>query len=174
MHGAGTLMRALSLSGLIAALVLVAPAARAQKAPPPAVVVTPVPVENVAPVSSFIGHVQAIESVQIVPRVTAFIESEPVAQGSHVKAGQVLFQLQKAQYQAAVQAAQAKLDAAKAALENSQRQYERALKLAKQGFEAKANLDVATATRDQDQANVLAAQANLAQAALDYGYTTIV
>ena len=82
---------------------------QAPNQPAPAVVVTPAHVENVAPVSSFIGHVQAIQSVQIVPRVTAFIEDEPTPQGSDVKAGQVLFVLQKAQYEAAVQSAQAKL-----------------------------------------------------------------
>jgi membrane fusion protein, multidrug efflux system len=141
--------------------------------PAPAVVVTPARVENVAPVSSFIGHVQAIQSVQIVPRVTAFIDDEPTPQGSDVKAGQVLFVLQKAQYEASVQSAQAKLASAKAALANAQRQYDRAAQLAARGYEATANLDTTTATRDQDQAAVLAAQAALTQAQLDLGYTTI-
>ena len=139
----------------------------------PAVVVTPAHVENVAPVSSFIGHVQAIPSVQIVPRVTAFIEDEPTPQGSDVKAGQVLFVLQKAQYEAAVQSAQAKLASANAALANTQRQYERAAQLATRGYEATANLDVARANRDQAQADVLGAQAALTQAQLDLSYTTI-
>ncbi len=141
--------------------------------PTPAVVVTPAHVENVAPVSSFIGHVQAIQSVQIVPRVTAFIEDEPTPQGSDVKAGQVLFALQKAQYEAAVQSAQAKLASANAALANTQRQYERAAQLATRGYEATANLDVARANRDQAQADVLGAQAALTQAQLDLSYTTI-
>src|SRR3954451_17167853 len=97
--------------------------------PTPAVVVTPVRVENVAPVSSFIGHVQAIQSVQIVPRVTAFIEDEPTPQGSDVKAGQVLLVLEEARYEDAVQSAQAKLASANASLANTQRQYERASQL---------------------------------------------
>src|SRR3954453_205898 len=141
--------------------------------PAPAVVVTTARVENIAPVSSFIGHVQAIQSVQIVPRVTAFIEDEPTPQGSDVKAGQVLFVLQKAQYEAAVQSAQAKLTSTQAALANTQRQYERAAQLATRGYEATANLDVARANRDQAQADVLSAQAALTQAQLDLGYTTI-
>jgi membrane fusion protein (multidrug efflux system) len=142
--------------------------------PAPAVIVTPARVENVAPVSSFIGHVQAIQSVQSVPRVTAFIEDEPTAQGSDVKSGQVLFVLQKAQYEAAVPSAEAKLASTKAALANAQRQYARAAQLAARGYEPTANLDTATATRDQAQADVLAAQAALTQAQLDLGYTTIV
>ncbi len=143
-------------------------------APPPAVLVAPIRVENVAPSYSFIGHVIAIQSVQVVARVTAFIEKEPAKQGSDVKAGAVLFELQKAQYQAALQSAQAQLDNANAALRQAQLAYDRAAQLNKQGFEAQANLDQATATRAQDQANVLGAQANLAQAALNLSYCTIV
>ncbi len=72
-----------------------------------------------------------------------------------------------------MQAAQAQLDSANAALRQAQLAYDRAAQLNKQGFEAQANLDQATATRDQDQANVLGAQANLAQAALNLSYCTI-
>ncbi|HJU19396.1 MAG TPA: efflux RND transporter periplasmic adaptor subunit [Stellaceae bacterium] len=161
---------------LAAALValLAGPGAHAQSAaPPPAVTVAPVAVEDVAPVYTFIGHVTAIHSVKIVPRVTAFIDSVPVRQGSEVKAGQVLFQLQKAQYQAAVQAAQAKLLSAQAGLRQAQLAYQRAAQLSARGFEAQANLDQATATRDQAQASVLSAQADLTQAQLDLGYCTI-
>ncbi|MBV9117118.1 MAG: efflux RND transporter periplasmic adaptor subunit [Acetobacteraceae bacterium] len=143
-------------------------------APPPAVLVAPIRVENVAPVYSFIGRVVAIQSVQVVARVTAFIEKEPAKQGSDVKAGETLFELQKTQYQAAVQAAQAQLDGANAAVRNAQLAYDRSSRLAKQGFEAQANFDQATATLQQNQSNVLAAQANLTQAALNLSYCTIV
>lgn len=142
--------------------------------PAPAVTVVPVQVQDVAPENTFIGRVTPIQSVQVVPRVTAFIEDVPVKQGSDVKAGEVLFQLQKTQYQAAVQAAQAQLDSAKAALQNAQLAYQRSARLAKQGVAAQATLDQDTATRDQDAAQVLAAQANLAQAALNLSYCTIV
>ncbi len=176
----------MSRAGLLAAAVLLAlgavsAPAVAQKAggaagapPPPAVLVTPIRVENVAPSYSFIGHVVAIQSVQVVARVTAFIEKEPAKQGSDVKAGETLFELQKTQYQAAVQSAQAQLDGANAAVRNAQLVHDRAARLANQGFEAQANLDQATATLQQDQANVLAAQANLAQAALNLSYCTVV
>lgn len=146
---------------------------QSDQTPPPAVTVAPVVVKDVAPVYSFIGHVIAIQSVQVVPRVTAFIEEVPVKQGSHVKAGQALYLLQKAQYEAALQSAQAQLASAQAALRNSQLAYERAAKLNQQGFEAQSNLDQATATRDQNQAGVLAAHAQVVQAGLDLSYCTI-
>ena len=111
--------------------------------------------------------------MQIVPRVTAFIDTVPVEQGSDVKAGQVLFQLQKSQYQAALTGAQAQLSSARAAVENDQFAYQRAFRLNKQGFEAQSNLDQATANRDQAKAAVLSAQASLDQAALNLSYCTI-
>ncbi|HSU07464.1 MAG TPA: efflux RND transporter periplasmic adaptor subunit [Acetobacteraceae bacterium] len=142
--------------------------------PPPAVTVATVQVEDVAPVSSFVGRVAAIQSVQIAARVTAFMENVAVKEGSDVKAGQLLFELQKAPYQAAVQAAQASLDKANAAYRQSQLAYERQSQLRQQGVSAQATLDQALATRDSDAADVLAAQANVATAALNLSYCTIV
>jgi len=153
------------------ALVGVAPALAAT--PLPSVIVSPVETANIAPSFSNIGHVIAIQSVKIVPRVTAFIDQVNFVQGSTVKAGQVLFTLQQDQYQAALESAQAQLASAQAALENAQLQYERAARLNATGFEATANLDSDIATRNEDQANVLAAQANLANAQLNLGYCTI-
>jgi membrane fusion protein (multidrug efflux system) len=142
-------------------------------APLPSVVVTPVVSANIAPSTSNIGHVIAIQSVKIVPRVTAFIDQVNVAQGSFVKTGEVLFTLQKAQYEAALQTAQANLQSAQAALENAQLVYERGSRLNSTGFEAESSLDQAIATRDEDQANVLSAKANLANAELNLSYCTI-
>lgn len=163
------LLLGLALAGMSRASWAQAPAG----APPPAVSVVTVPVQDVAPAYSFIGHVEAIQSVAIVPRVTAFIEAEPVKDGSEVKAGETLIQLQKTQYEAAVQSAQAQLDTAQAQLVQAQRAYARAAELAQKGFEAQANLDQATATRDGAQAAILSAQASLAQAALNLSYCTI-
>ncbi len=165
--------RALLLAGLLALLPARFAASVEPDPPPPAVTVAPVVLKDVAPVYSFIGRVVAIQSVQIVARVTAFIDDIPVKQGSDVKAGQVLYQLQKAQYEAAVQSAGAQLDSAKAALRQAQLAYDRAARLNRQGFEAQANLDQALATRDQAQAGVLNAEANLVQAKLNLGYCTI-
>lgn len=170
--------RAIAACLLVLAGIPAASAARqgasAPAAPsPPAVTVAKVAIENVAPVYTFIGRVEAIHSVKIVPRVTAFIDSVPVRQGSEVKAGQVLFQLQKAQYEAALQSAQAQLLSAQAGLRQAQLAYDRASQLSARGFEAQANLDKAIATRDQDQAAVLSAQGNLAQAQLNLNYCTI-
>ncbi len=136
-------------------------------------VVTPVTEQNIAPSFSNIGHVIAIQSVKIMPRVTAFINAVNFKQGSTVKTGQVLFTLQPEQYEAALQTAQANLASAQAALANAQLTYERAVNLKQTGFEAQSALDAAVATRNEDQANVLSAQAMVANAALNLSYCTI-
>ncbi|MGH7048968.1 MAG: efflux RND transporter periplasmic adaptor subunit, partial [Stellaceae bacterium] len=160
--------------GALATALVLPPGVEAHAAaPPPAVTVAPVMVKNVAPVRSYIGHITAIQSVRIVPRVTAFIDSVAVRQGSEVKAGQVLFRLQTTQYTAALQSAEASVASAEAAVANAKLAYQRAERLNKQGFEAASDLDQATATLAQDQASVLSAQANVTEAALNLGYCTI-
>jgi len=139
----------------------------------PSVGVTPVVTQNIAPSLDNIGHVIAIQSVKIVPRVTAFINEVNFKQGSNVKAGQILFTLQPEQYQAALQTAQAQLASAQAALENGELVYERALHLSATGFSPASTVDQDLATRNEDQANVLAGQAAVANAQLNLGYCVI-
>lgn len=166
--------RVRALAGVIPVLLMQFGAVADGAAPPrPAVTVAPVITKNVAPAQRFIGHIIAIQAVKIVPRVTAFIDNVPVKQGSNVKAGQVIYELQKAQYEAAVESAQAQLASATAAQWQAQLAYGRAARLSKQGFEAQANLDQALATLDEDKANVQAAQANQDQAQLNLSYCTI-
>jgi membrane fusion protein (multidrug efflux system) len=157
---------------MMAAVALAGPLS-AMAAEAPSVVVTPVITANIAPSTSNIGHVIAIQSVKVVPRVTAFIDAVNVKQGAAVKAGEVLFSLQPAQYQAALQTAQANLASAQSALENAQLIYLRAERLNSTGFESQSSLDQAQATRDEDRANVLSAQANVANAQLNLSYCKI-
>lgn len=167
------LSRWIAVSLLSLALPAAASAQGAPKGPPPAVVVATIAVKDVAPTYSFIGHVQAVKSVQLLARVTAFLDKVDFHDGATVKKGQVLFELEKAPFQAAVQSAQAQLDKAQANFAQAQVAFLRAQKLNTQGFEAQSNLDQARATRDADAADVEAAKASLAQAAINLSYTTI-
>jgi membrane fusion protein (multidrug efflux system) len=117
--------------------------------------------------------VQAIQTVQLVARVTAFLEKIDFQEGADVQDRQVLFELQKAPFQAAVQAAQAQLDKTQANYAQAQVAYQRSARLNRQGFEAQASLDQAIATRDSAAADVEAAKASLATVALDLSYCTI-
>ena len=161
------------LLALSAACGLLIPLAHAA-APPPSVVVAPVTTQNLAPSFSNIGHVIAIQSVKLVPRVTAFINQVNVQQGSTVTEGEVLFTLQPEQYQAALESAQASVASAQAALENAELIYQRAARLNTTGFESEQSLDEALATRNEDQANLLSAKANVATAQLNLSYCQII
>ena len=161
-----------SVLGCIGAILLAPGWARAV-ALTPSVVVTPVISANITPSFSDIGRVIAIQAVNVVPRITAFIDKVDVAQGSNVKAGDILFTLQTAQYDDALRTAQANLASARAALVNAQLVYQRALTLGRTSVEPQSAVDQALATRSEDQAQVLSAEASVANAALNLSYCTI-
>jgi membrane fusion protein (multidrug efflux system) len=147
--------------------------AQAADAPAPSVTVEPIQVRNVAPTNTYIGRVQAIQSVAIVARVQAFVDKIDFQEGAMVKAGQLLFELQKAPYQAAVEAAQAGLQRAEATLRNAQLVYERDSRLGRGTVVSQSQIDADLATRDADNADVLSARANLETAAINLSYTSI-
>ncbi len=145
----------------------------AAAAPLPAVVVTPVMVRNVAPTTSFIGRVQAIQSVAITARVQAFVEKIDFKEGGLVKARQTLFELQRGPYQASLEAAQGALDKAIATQKNAQIIYARDSRLAPGSVVSQAQLDTDVANRDAADADVVSARANVETAAINLSYTTL-
>ena len=157
----------------VAGLLMLPGVALAQAGPPPSVVIAPVVVQDVAPVNSYIGYVQAIQSVTIMARVAAFIDKVDFVEGSMVKSGQVLFDLQRAPYQAALDSAQASLEGAQATLRNAQLTYDRDTQLTAGTVVSQSQVDTALATRDADSAAVLTARANLETAAINLSYTSI-
>ena len=161
------------LTQLLLTQVLGAPDADAAETPPPSVTVAPIEVKDVAPTSSYIGRVQAIQSVAIVARVQAFLDKIDFDEGGLVKAEQPLFELQKAPYQAALEAAQAGLEKAQATLRNAQLIYDRDSQLSHGSVISKSQLDTDLASRDADAADVLSARANLETAAINLSYTNI-
>jgi membrane fusion protein (multidrug efflux system) len=164
------------LTCVVALLVALAgaPVNDARSAPAPVVTVETVSVQDVAPVYTYVGHVEAIQSVQVMARITAFLVKIAFTEGGDVKAGQTLFELENAPFAAAEQAAQAQLDKAQAAYRQADTEYQRQARLNQQGFAPQAILDQARATRDSDAADVEAAKANLATAAINLSYTKIV
>ncbi len=143
-----------------------------QAAPPPAVTVVPVEVRDVAPVASFPGQVQAIQSVTAVARVSAYVDKVVFQEGSLVKAGQLLFQLQQGPYQAAVEQAQGSLKQAQATLHNAQLNYERDSKAGSLAISDQQVQQDASA-RDVAAGQVDAARGALETAAINLSYATV-
>ena len=77
-------------------------AAAAQGGPPPAVTVTPVVSREVTATGDFIGRVVAIDKVDVVARVSGFINERNFSEGQQVKTGDLLFSIEPDTYKAAV------------------------------------------------------------------------
>ncbi|WP_038069235.1 efflux RND transporter periplasmic adaptor subunit, partial [Thioclava dalianensis] len=92
--------------------------------------------------------------------------------GKKLQAGDPMFQLDTATYQATVDSDQAALDKAQAAIPTDQANYDRALKLEGQGYTA-AQVAGYKSTLEEDQASVKAAQAALDYAKVQLGWTTV-
>jgi membrane fusion protein (multidrug efflux system) len=160
----------------ICALSFAAPCgfATAQNAPPPpAVSVTPVASRQVTETSEYIGRVTAIDKVDLVARVSGFIEERNFTEGQPVKKGDLLFRIEQATYKAAVEQARAALAKAKATEVNAKLQLERGKELVRNSNIPQATVDQRAADEEAAQAGVMEAQALLDQAEINLGYTEI-
>src|SRR5271167_2204114 len=106
-----SLVRALCVLLLLAACDEKKPPAPAAK---PAVGVQPATVKGINQRFEFVGRVKAIDKVDLRARVEGFLEHILFREGQDVRAGDLLYQIEKVQYQAAVDQAKANLAAAQA------------------------------------------------------------
>ncbi|MCT8971994.1 efflux RND transporter periplasmic adaptor subunit [Microbaculum marinisediminis] len=157
----------------IAALALAASGALAQDSTKtaPAVVVAAVKNEDVTTRESFVGRVEAIQSVDLQARVEGYVEEVAFQEGALVKTGKLLFSLDKGPYeaslaeaQAALKSAEASLEGGKAKLKDADLTLERQQTLIKSNTVSQAMVDQAQASRDEAAANVDSANASIAQA----------
>jgi membrane fusion protein (multidrug efflux system) len=149
-------------------------AAQAPAAPPaPSVGVVPAAVRGVAQGYNFVGRVKAIDIVQLRARVEGFLEKRLFREGDDVKAGQLLYQIEKDQLQAQVEQAKANVASAQATVVNAQLQYNRSLELVKNQNIPQATVDQNRANLDSAKAAVMQTQAALDQANINLSYTDI-
>ena len=152
------------------------PASTAQTpppAPPPAVGVVSVQSRTITPQLSFIGRVKAIETYQVRARVEGFLTKIAFKDGQQVKTGDLLYQIEKTQYAAAVQQAKANLAAAQAVERNAELAFNRASELVKSSAGTQATVDQTRASLDSAKAGVLQNEAALSIANENLGYTDI-
>jgi len=121
----------------------------------------------------FVGRIKAVGTVEIRARVEGFLEKVLFTEGQDVKAGDLLYQIEKAQYQAQIDQAKANLAAAEAQATNAQLQYNRSLQLVKNQYTPQATVDQNKAAWGTAKAQVLQAQAALNQTEINFGYTDI-
>jgi RND family efflux transporter MFP subunit len=141
--------------------------------PPPAVVVTDVVQKTVPIYSEFVAQTDARETVEIRARVQSFLEAQHFTEGTIVKKNQLLFTLDKREYQAKLLQAKAELEVALARLGKAETDERRLKPLSERKAVPQQDYDNAAANLLAAQASVSAARAGVVAAELDLSYTTI-
>jgi RND family efflux transporter MFP subunit len=143
-------------------------------APPPSEVSVARPLQQTfRPYTELTGNTAAIATVDLVARVEGFLDSIDYQDGSFVKKGDPLFQIEPTTYDAKVKQADADLASAKAQLLQAQAEFVRQETLLRQNVSAQNSYDQAKAKRDSAQASVENNQANLVIAQTNLGYTKV-
>lgn len=119
------------------------------------------------------GRVDAMRDAQVRARVTGIVEQINFEQGRDVVAGQLLFEIDPAPYQATVNQAKAELQRAQANARAAESLAKRYAPLVKINAVSRQEYDDAVAQSEQANANVLAAQAALETAEINLGYTRV-
>jgi RND family efflux transporter MFP subunit len=148
-------------------------AAQQQAMPPPQVTVAAAVSRKVTEFDEFTGRFEAVERVEVRPRVSGYISSVNFTDGNEVKKGDVLFVIDPRPYVAERDKARAQLAQARSQLALSKSERERATKLLGQHAISQEEFDTRTAGNEQAQASVAAAQAALDAAALDLEFTRV-
>jgi membrane fusion protein (multidrug efflux system) len=147
--------------------------AAAPATPPPVVQVMEVAKKKVARSTTFIGKLDSPQNVEIRARVEAFVEKILFQEGGEVKAGDLLFELNKQPYEEKLADAKGTLAEARVALTRSSLEVPRLTALVAQKAAAQKDLDTAVATKESNEANVASAEAQVKSAELNLGYCDV-
>jgi len=119
------------------------------------------------------GRTTAFRVAEVRPQVNGIILKRLFQEGSEVKAGQQLYQIDPATYQAAVNSAQADLVKARASLKSVEAKASRYQDLVRINAVSRQDYDDAVASLDQAKAQILVAEAAVQTARISLGYTKV-
>jgi membrane fusion protein (multidrug efflux system) len=148
-------------------------AAAPQARPAPQVSVLSVQGQDIPFTPSFVAQTESSRQVNIVARVSGFLDRIAYQEGELVKEGQLMFQLDPKPFQAQLEAARGALQSQQARFATAQANLSRVKPLAEQNALSQSDLDRAQGEHDAAKAAVYSAQASLTQAELNLGYATI-
>jgi membrane fusion protein, multidrug efflux system len=162
------------LALLFVSALTIAPAWAQQPAPATVPVgVVRAELKSISSTADFVGRVEAINRVQIVARVTGFLEEVKFQEGDLIKEGAPLYLIEQGLYKAAVESAQGALESSKAAKALTEIQLQRAQELLNRQAGTAVTRDQALASDQQAAGQILTNQANLDTAKINLGYTEI-
>lgn len=172
------MISALRVSSLCAiALAMAACGGRNQSAAtaaaPPEVGVISAQAQSVPLTLDLVGRLSPVRSADVRARVAGILNKRVYSEGSDVKEGQLLFEIDPAPLRATLNAQLANLAAAQATYQNSHIAAERARSVAAKGLLSQAALDSAEAAERTAAAAVKQAQANVESARINLGYANV-
>jgi membrane fusion protein (multidrug efflux system) len=141
--------------------------------PAPVVSVLTVKPQGIPYSATFVAQTESSRQVDIVARVSGFLDRIVYTEGELVKEGQLLFQIDPKPFEAQLDAAKGEVLAQQARHTTAASNLNRIKPLAKQNAMSQADLDRAQGEFDASAAAVFSAQAKLRQAEINLGYTTI-
>src|SRR5262245_60195326 len=144
-----------------------------QAPPPPSVTVAPAVEREIADWDEFTGHFEAVDAVDVRPRVTGFVQRVAFVEGAPVRQGDVLFVIDPRPYEADVARAEAELERARTRKELADAELQRAQKLVRTQAISREELDARSSGRAETDAAIRAAEAALRVARLNLEWTTV-
>ena len=144
-----------------------------QKAPAPVVTVAPVEQKEIIEQDEFTGRVEPVDSVEVRPRVSGYVQEVRFQSGQLVKTGDVLFVIDPRWHQAAFEQRRAELEQARAHLDNARREADRTTQLLASKAISVEEGDARKSRCEEAKAALLAAQAACDSAKLDLDYTQV-
>jgi RND family efflux transporter MFP subunit len=141
--------------------------------PPPPVTVSQPLARDVIDYDDYEGRIAAIESVEVTARVRGHLDKVNFQDGQMVKPGDLLFEIDPRPYQADVDAAEAQVAAADAALVLATKEYQRSAALLRSNAASREEVDVWVGKQAVAKADKLKAQAAVERAKLDLDFTKV-
>ena len=139
----------------------------------PIVEAQPVVIDDVEIYGEYAGKISAQQFVEIRARVEGYLEEMLFEEGTYIKKNQVLFIIDPKPYKANVEKAKAQLNKNKALELKAERDLERIRPLFEQNAASRLDLDNAIASYESAKAEVVMSEADLTQAEIALGYTTV-
>ena len=143
------------------------------QAPPPEVGVLPVQPQNSPLTQDLVGRLSPYRSADVRARVSGVVLKRTYTEGTDVKQGELLFQIDPAPLKAVLGASQGVLAQAQATYTNNKITAQRVADLAPKGYVSKADLDNAQAAERSSAAAVQAARANVQTARINLSYASV-
>jgi len=163
----------LALLVLFAGHVAFAAPLQAQAPPAPAVTVAQPIAKRITTWDEYSGRFEAVEAVEVRPRVSGFVDKIHFKDGQIVKAGDPLFTIDPRPFEIAAEGARAEIARAKAQVALAMSEVERAAPLVKSGAVTERDFTQRSANLSVTEAQLQVAEANLKNAELNLEWTVV-